>query len=276
VRVSGVRLPWAHYNRSMRPFPPLLVATAVFAALLGLFLALYARLTAEQRRTTREIRGAASGRGWRYRPLRWRGDLTAFRIDGQSRIGLVPWILISDYNRGYDRRWSVLLRLIVPSLGGGVDLAVLPRESADRESVLRGRAIPAGAETWVSRLSGAAASAVAFFRDAVEVSGGLETFDAAYQTLATPQTVHQRVVDPAIAGRILHWPEGAVAPHSVLAWRDPFGFQLQARLPGPPNLSTVLHVLELADEFIARVPPSPMPPAPAGLVDRLVARLLRL
>jgi hypothetical protein len=156
-----------------------------------------------------------------------------------------------------------------------VDFAVLPRDSAGRDSALAGSAVPPGVENRVAAVSGAAASAIGFFRDAREFPSGLPAFDAAYQALALPRHISQPPVDPALAGRILSWPADAIAPHSVLAWRDPFGFHIHARLPSTPNQATVTYFVALAEDFCARIPAPAMSPAPSGFVDRLVARFLR-
>ena len=254
--------------------PPLVIAATRFAAFLGVFFGLYALLTGGQRRTMREIRAAASGRGWRYRIRHWQGNPTAFRIDGQTRSGL-NWILTSGDTSSYDRGWSVRLGLRIPALGGEVDFAILPRDSDGRDFALAGSAVPPGVENRLAALSGAAASAIGFFRDAREFQSGLSAFDAAYHILALPRHISHPPVDPALAGRFLSWPADAIAPHSVLAWRDPFGFHIHARLPGTPNQATVTYFVALAEDFCARIPAPAMSPAPSGFVDRLVARFLR-
>jgi hypothetical protein len=222
----------------------------------------------------REIRATASERGWRYRLRHWRGNPTAVRIDGQTRSGL-NWILTSENTSGYDRGWSVRLGLRIPALGGEVDFAVLPRDSDGCDSALAGCALPPGVENRVAALSGAVAGAIGFFRDAREFPSGLPAFDAAYQALALPRHISQPPVDPALAGRILSWPTDAIAPHSVLAWRDPFGFHIHARLPATPNQATITYFVALAEDFCARIPAPSISPAPSGFVDRLVARFLR-
>jgi hypothetical protein len=74
---------------------------------------------------------------------------------------------------------------------------------------------------------------------------------------------------------MLHWPAGAIAPHSMLIWRDPFGLHVQARLASPPNWTTISCLLDLADDVVGRVPPAVPVSTPPGFLDRLVARLLR-
>lgn len=257
------------------PFPHLVIAAGLFAVVLGIPFGLYALLTRGQRRTMREIRAGALQHGWRYRLQRRQGSPTAFRIDGGTRSGLT-WILTSGNTSGYDRGWSVLLGLRFPTLGGDVDFAVLPRDSDAHGSPLLGSGIPPGVESRVAAFSGTAASAVAFVRDARELPSGLAPFDAAYQILLSQQELpNQPVVDCPLAQRILHWPPDTVAPHSVLAWRDPFSLQLQARLPVTPNWATISYFLALAEDLIARVPRPVISPAPQGFVDRLVARFLR-
>ena len=99
-------------------------------------------------------------------------------------------------------------------------------------------------------------------------------FDSAYRILTLSQQSNRMPVDQSLAGRIVHWPEASVSPHSILAWRDPFGFHFQARLPGPPNWATVAYLVELTEDLIKRLPP-PSPVAPSGVVDRTVARFLQ-
>jgi len=257
----------------MQSIPPLVIVAGLFAVVLGVPFGLYALLTREQRRTTREIRTAATGQGWRYRRRRWQGNPTAFRIDGQTRSGQ-RWILTSGNSSEYDRGWSAQLVLRFPMLGGETDLAVLPREGQGHGSLLLGSAVPPDAESRVAALSGVIASAAGFFRGAREFPSGLLAFDAAYQVLVLPRQIHQPPVEQALAERILQWPADAIAPHSVLAWRDLYAFEVQARLPAPPNWATVSFFIALAGDLIARVPPPVQSIAPHTLVDRLIGRFL--
>lgn len=256
----------------MMSLPQLVVAAGVFGLLLGVPVGLYAFLTRGRRRTMHEIRAGAAGCGWRYRLRHWQGDPTAFRIDGRMRSGSA-WILTSGSTSGYDRDWSLQVGLRVPILGGEVDLAVLPRDGDGFAPVRPG--IPPGIESRVAAFSGALASTTSFFREARELPSGLAAFDAAYHVLVLTSHFTEPPLDPPLATRVLHWPADAIAPHSVAAWRDPFGFHFQARLPAPPNWSTVTHFLALAEDCCARLPGPTAPSAPPTFVDRLVARILR-
>jgi hypothetical protein len=220
--------------------PPAALIGGLLAAVLGLPFGLYALLTREQRRTTREIRRAAVEHGWRYRLRRWQGNPTAFRIDGRTSQGL-PWILTSGNTSGYDRGWSVQLSLRFPTLAGEPDFSILPR--APR------LAIPVGAEAL-----------------------GVPGFDAAYQVMS--RQISKPVVDASLADRILHWPADSVAPHSILIWRDRFALHCQARLPAPPNWATVSWFLGIADACASRIPPAVISPVRSSLVDRIIARVL--
>jgi hypothetical protein len=267
INVSG----WI--NEPMKSLPPLLIATGFFLIFLGMTAGLYLILTRGQRRTMREIRKSAAGLGWRYRLSRWQGNPTAFRIDGQTGSGLT-WILSSGNGSDNNRGWTVVLALRFPTLGGEPDFAVMP---LDREGhgLPRGQAVPAGIESRIAVFSGAAAGDIAFLRDAREWPSGSAGFDAGYQVLAIPRRIVQPPVDPEFAARILQWPPDAVAPHSVLAWRDPFALHLRFRLPGPPNWSTVAYAAKLGEDLTARVPPPVVRAAPRGFVDQLVAWFLR-
>ena len=258
----------------MKPLPPLATAAAVFAFALGLPFGLYVLLTRQQRRTTREIRDGAAAHGWRYRARRWQGNPAAFRINGQTRSGLT-WILTSENTLGYDRDWSVRLHVLFPVLGGEADLAVLPRGSGELGSAPAAPVPPPGIESRVAAVSSAAASTIGFSRVSREFPSGFPAFDAAYRVLALPQDSAQPPIDPALAARMMQWPADAIAPHSVLAWRDPLGFQVQARLPASPNWATVAYFLAIAEALTARLPPAVPSTTPPGFVDRLVGRLLR-
>lgn len=257
----------------MKPFPPLLAIAIVLLAVVGLFVGLYRLLTKGQRGTTREIRRAAAERGWRYRVRHWQGDPTVFRIDGRASSGL-GWILKSADARGYDRGWTVTLEVRFPILGGEVDFAILPRDQEGPDLGLVARRAPSSAEARVGTFSSSLASGVAFFRNAQETPAGLAAFDAAYQVLTLPGKFQRPPVDPALAERLLQWPDGAMRPHSVMAWRDSFGLQCKVRLPGPPNWATISHLLAAAEDLSARVPPPAIPPDPPRFADRLLARIM--
>lgn len=167
-----------------------------------------------------------------------------------------------------------MLNLRVPALGGEVDFAVLPRDSKGHSSTLHTSGIPQGVESKLTGLSGTAASAIRFIRDSRELPSGFPAFDSAYQVLVLPGRVSAAPVDSALAERALHWPADTIAPHSVLAWRDPFGLKFEARLPGQPDWPTVLNFLAFAEDVTARLPAPVASSAPRGLVDRLIARLL--
>jgi len=252
----------------MTTFPPLAIVSGIFTVVLGVPFGLYALLTRVQRRTTREIRSAAAARGWRYRRQRWRGNPTAFRIDGQSHGGLA-WILTAGDSSGYDRGWTGRIAMRFPTLGGEVDFGVFPR------TLPLDQAIPMGTDARLAAFSNTAASAAGLSRDAREVPSGLPAFDAAYQVLGAARQITKPPVDPDLAARILHWPAGAVAAHSVLAWRDPFALEFQVRLPGPPNWATVAYTVTLGEDLSARLPSPVAMATPPKFVDRMIARLMR-
>ena len=253
--------------------PHFVIVAGFFAVGLGASIGLYVLLTQGRRRSMREIRAGASDRKWKFRLRRWQGDPTAFRIDGRTGSGL-NWVLTTTGTGGHERGWTVRLGLRVPTLGGEVDLAVLPRNLDGRGAAFPAASISPEAQARVAAISGTAASALGFCRAARELPSGLTAFDTAYQVLALPHQIRQPPIDAPLAERYVHWPVGAVAPHSVLAWRDPFGFHLQARLPAPANWVTVSYFLALAEDFCARLPSAATSPAPAGFLDRLIARFV--
>ncbi len=229
----------------MKGYPSLVLASGLFGIVLALPAALYLWLTRAQRRGMRGIRQAAAAQGWRFRRARWQGNPTAFRIDGRTRSG-EPWILTSGNTRGYDRGWSVRMGLRFPGLGGAADFALLPR--------------PAGTHQFVP--------------EGCEISSGLAAFDAAYQVTGAVH-ISQRPIDSAFAERLLDWPAASIAPHSVLAWRDPFGLRVEFRLPAPPNWATITYAVAAAEHLVARLPPPVRVPRPKGMAARIMKLFLR-
>jgi hypothetical protein len=255
----------------MSAMQPIFLIIAMFVVVLGLPIGLYLVLTRNQRRTTREIKAAAIESGWQYRKRRWQGNPTAFRIDG--RVGGLTWKLTSRTTSGYDRSWTVVLALVVPQLASESDLAIQPREQAVPGYTSRGGIAMPGLEAKLGAVSRVLASDARLYRDGRELTTGISDFDAAYKIQVLPEGIHQAPVDAGFARRWLHWPPAAIAPHSLMAWRDPLGLHLQARLPGPPNWATVSYFLELAAELANRLPASPLPTTPRTPADRIAARL---
>lgn len=252
---------------------PLFVVAAIFAVALGLPFSLYAILTRGRRRSMREIRLAAHERGWRYRLRRWQGDPTAFRIDGCFRNGLT-WIVRSQGTRGYDRSWTVTLGLVFPTLGGEVDFSVMPREAGTNLAAVPIGEASSKIQAGVRTFSGILASELEFFRNAKEFPSGLPEFDTAYRILALPQQFRESPLNAVLGSQILRWPTGAISPHSLLGWRDPFGVHVKARLLAPANWATVSHLIFVAEELSTRLP-GPLPSrAPRTFLDRVFVRLM--
>jgi len=254
-------------------FPPLVMVVGLVAAFVVSFFGLYALLTRKQRQTTREIRKAANEQGWRYRVRRWQGNPEAFRINGRTQGGL-NWILNSGSSGNNERHWAALLSLRIPMLAGEVDFGIVPRDARWSGGAMQRVAISARAEARIAALSGTAASALEFLRDAQEIPSGVAEFDAAYRILVVPQKIGHVTVEAATAEKILHWPNDAAGLHSLLAWRDPFGFHCQARLTAQPDWTTVAYFLSVAELLSARMPASSFAPERQGVVDRLVGRFL--
>lgn len=255
----------------MQALSPLAIVSAALALFFGLFFGLYALLTKTRRRVMREIRAGAAARGWRYRLRRWQGDPTAFRIDGQTQNGL-PWILKSTGTRGYDRGWSVRLALQFPTLAGKADVSIFPRDTGNGGPAQAGAAaLSAGA---VAKFSEVAAETIGLLQAGREFPSGLPAFDQTYQVLGLPQRFAAAPVDAAVAQHMLHWPVGAICPHSLLMWRDPTALHFQARLPAPPNWATVSYFLVLAEELCRRLPAPDVPANTPTLADRVIARIL--
>ena len=118
------------------------------------------------------------------------------------------------------------------------------------------------------------ASAVEFSRNARELPSGYPALDNAYQVWALPDQIQQSPLDATLVDRVLHWPASAVAPHSVLTWRDPFGLHVEARLAGPANWATVSYFVALAEDLCAGLPGPLVPTQSPKFLGRIINRVL--
>jgi hypothetical protein len=258
--------------------PAPVVLLAFGGVVLGIPLGLYATLTSARRRAVREIREGCSREGWSFHRSHLGGNPTEFRIDGRTHSA-VPWSMVCRGTGNYNRGWTTRMALRFPTLAGRTDLAILPREEAGRDIAsvalqLSPAAITPQAIAKIEKFSATVAGALEFLKDAVESPSGLDAFDRAYQVLAQKDRTHSLLVDAMLAKRMLDWPADAIAPHSWIAWRDPFGLHVEVRLPGPPNWVTLAHFHELAEALVACVPRVSPAPTPHGLVDRIAEKLL--
>ncbi len=237
--------------------PGHLLVLAIPVVVLGLPIGLYALLTRGRRRVMREIRMGAADRGWRYRRQRWQGNPSAFRIDGQTASGQ-NWIVTCGNTETSNRGWVVQLVLRFPSLGGVTDLAIWTREGE-----------------FSGRFAGLDAAAMGFAGTPREVPSGHADFDAAYRILVRPDRAERIGIDAALAGRLLRWPAPAMTPHSMLAWRNRYAFEIQARLRENPDWATVSCFIALGSDLTVGLPPPENPTAPPGFAERLVGGLPR-
>jgi hypothetical protein len=164
--------------------------------------------------------------------------------------------------------------LLFQNLGGEVDFAVLPRTTGANSSVAVSSNLSIRVDSRLGRFSTTLASAVEFFRHARELPSGNPAFDNAYQVLALPNQIQQSPLDATLVDRVLHWPANAIAPHSVLAWRDPFGLHVEARMPGPANWAAVSYFVGLAEDLCARLPGPLVPAQSPKFLDRIINRVL--
>ncbi len=242
----------------LRGVPHLAILGAMAALCLGVPILLFLLLTRGQRRAANEIRKGSALEGWRFR-----GRSEGFQLDGATRAGM-PWEMTSGNSSETERRWSAELNLRFRTLGGETDIALTPRDGKPLPAALA----PA-AEARLARFSGTLAGASKFLRESHEAPTGIAEFDALYEVRATPNT--RNAVNAALARRILHCPPDAVTPHSVVAWRDPFGFHFHARLPIEPNWTTVNWLAATGEEFASRLPAVTAVPVPTGWIDRIFA-----
>lgn len=244
----------------------------VAAVVLGLPIGLYAVLTRKRRAAMRQIRERAAERGWKFLMRHWTGNPTAFRIEGRSRSGL-RLMMKAGGTSGYDHGWNATLAVRFPELAGDPDVAILPRGKARGESLDMQSRFSQDLQARVAAVSGLAASALRLWLEGKETPSGVAAFDEAYRVLRLDVS-WQPLVDAKLAERIVTWPTDAYALHAMLAWRDPFGFHVEARLPAPANWATICYVVELAEDLSLRLPAGKMPGPPKGILDELLARFL--
>lgn len=254
----------------MKTMPPGAALALLMAAFLAVMFGLYALLTRKRRAEMREIRQGANARGWNFRMRHWMGDPTAFRIDGRSRNGM-SFVARSGGTRGHDRGWTVVLGIRFLELAGEPDVALFPRGAGGRDVAAMSSGISAELKAKVAAFSALAAGAMELMRSGKEVPSGVAEFDMRYRLIVLPGRVQGGLVTEELAGRILQWPAATVPAHSILAWRDPFGFHVQLRLPAPANWATICNALGIAEDLAARVPAGAMMTAPRGVVDRVLA-----
>ena len=243
------------------------MAALTFALICGL----YRMLTGRQRAITQEIRDHAEQNAWQYHKRRWSGNSVTFRIDGHTSGG-IPWVLKSSGSGQNTQGWNMELTVRYPTLAGETDFAVSPRDERETRAAM---AAAANGASWLSSLSETLAGVVRFMSSAQEYPSGFGAFDFGYQVLLSPDFSRKPLVDSTLAQRFLNWPPDAVPVHALLAWRDPYGFVLEARLPGPPNWVTVAYLLSLGDEFVRRLPVGQMPAGPPHLVDRVIGEVVK-
>jgi hypothetical protein len=255
----------------MHNYQPLAALGLIALLTVGFPLALYTLFTRKQRVTLDGIREGARARGWTFRMRHWTGNPVAFRIEGPSRNGR-SMVIKSGSSRGYDPGWNATVSLRFPELGGEPDVALFPR-SAGRDYGVKLRGVSLDVQAKVAAISGITASAIRLMREGKESLSGFAPFDKAYQ-VSFLGVSWQPLVDARLAERIISWPNDAVGLHTLLAWRDPLGFCVEARLPAPPNWATICYVVSLAEDLCVRLPGGRTVGPPRGIVDQLVVGIL--
>lgn len=231
---------------------------------------LYRWLTAERRRTMREIRRQSEARGWSFKIRQWMGNPSAFRIEGRTASGLA-WVAKTESAGESDRGWTQKLAFHFRELAGATDFALMPRGKDDLNlKVMATNVSPVWRER-IARWSGAFGGAIGFVEKHAEAPAGWPPFDAAYCVLVKPG--QNGPVDSRLARQIVEWPAGAVAAKEVAAWRGPFGFHFEVRLPDLANWATVEHAASLVEEMVKRLPPAEPTPAPSGFVDKMIGKM---
>jgi len=255
----------------MHNLQPLVVLLLIAALTVGLPVCLYLLVTRKRRATVHEIRDNARARGWNFKMRHWTGNPVAFRMDARSRTSL-RMVIKSGAARGYDPGWDATLSIRFPELAGEPDVLIVPRTTS-RDSGVKVRGVSPEMQARVAAFSGLAAGAIRLLRDGRDTATGYASFDKAYQ-LSTFGVSWQPLIDARLAERIVSWPADVVALHTLLAWRDPFGFYIEARLPAPPNWATICYLVGLAEELCARLPAGRTVETPRSIVDRLIMAVM--
>ncbi len=109
----------------MKTISPRMLAVGVFAVALAAQIILHIFMTRGRRRLLREIQRSVDHHMCRFSAQQKLGDPAAFRIDGET-FSQLPWSLQSHGAVGKGPGWSYLMELTFSSLGGMLDMAVLP------------------------------------------------------------------------------------------------------------------------------------------------------
>ena len=249
------------------------IEAAFFGSAVATFLlmtVLYRWLTAERRRTMREIRMQAEARGWSFKIRQWMGNPSAFRIEGRTGSGLA-WVAKTESAGESDHGWSQKLTFHLRELAGATDFALVPRGKDDLNlKVMATNLSPAWRER-ITRWSGAFGGAIGFVEEHAEAPAGWPPFDAMYRVLVKPG--QNGPVDSRLARQIVEWPAGTVAAKEVVAWRGPFGFHFEVRLPDLANWATVEYAGNLVEEMVRRLPPAEPTETPSGFVDKMIEKM---
>jgi len=223
----------------MNTMSPRILAVGVFAVALTAQIILHLFMTRERRRLLREIQRSVDKNMCRFSAQHKHGDPAVFRIDGET-FSQLPWSLQSHGAVGKGPGWSYLMELTFSSLGGMLDMAILPRDR---------KAVSSKTDICPSQ--------------AREFPSGLADFDTVYEVLAATPRLSTSPLSPGLAKKFVKWPGDTVAPQSVLAWRDPAGCHLRVHLPKMPNWSTIEYLLMLGEDFCASLPTPVLSPASA-------------
>jgi len=253
---------------SISHIPPLAALSGLIVAVFGPIVALYLVFTRDQRRNIREIRRAAAARGWRYRVRRSQGNPWAFRLDGVTPGGFA-WIFTSGNSGEGTHDWSTEATIKFPAPGGEPDFAIMPRGAQ--------RGLPLSNND--TRLESPVMKAIASGSfplpdpDAREFRSGEPAFDDLYQVFALPDQFPKPPVDRTLARRILDCP--CAPTFRVFMMRGRLGFYCQARLPGPPDWTTVIWLVGVAEDFAAILPRAVASTTPPGFLDRIIDACLQ-
>ena len=255
---------------NLHTISPLVVAISA-GATFAFLSALYRWLTRRQRGISQEIRDRAEQNGWQYHKRRWEGNPVTFRIDGHTPSG-IPWVLKLSGAGENAQGWTMELTVRYPTLAGETDVAITPRDDGQMHAAM---AASVNAQSWLSSLSQTLAGAVHFMGSSQECPSGFDAFDSMYQVLLSRDFTRKPLVDSTLAQQWLNWPPDALHPHALLAWRDPFGFVIEARLSGPPNWITVSYLLDIGNEFMRSLPVGRVPSGQQHLVDRVISKVVQ-
>jgi hypothetical protein len=181
-------------------------------------------ISPEMSRKVDEIRAFVAQHSWHFQPVKSGG----FVIFGHTYGGLKWTLRTTDVHARGQAKFA--MQLTYPDAGGAFDVAILPRNNKFPPEQLP------------------------FLEASQKVPTGVASFDERYDALRTPGNGGLVPLDSELARRFLKWPNQALNPLALWAWRDPEGCHLVASMTAMPDWNTTRYLIAIGEDFCARLP----------------------